>query len=71
MMTARVGIKRENSEFQTAHSALSALVEAMLATNTVALCRYSYNVNSNPRVVCLIPKKNKNSYPVGWLFIAA
>lgn len=42
-----------------------ALVKAMIDLKVVALCRYAYNINSNPRVACLIPKLSKKSnFPV-------
>ncbi|CAK5019221.1 unnamed protein product [Meloidogyne enterolobii] len=44
---------------------LSAIVNAMLKKGVVALCRYAYNVASNPRLSCLIPKiTKKENYPV-------
>ncbi|CAK5078966.1 unnamed protein product [Meloidogyne enterolobii] len=44
---------------------LSAIVNAMLKKGVVALCRYAYNVVSNPRLSCLIPKiTKKENYPV-------
>ena len=44
---------------------LSAFVHAMLKKGVVALCRYAYNVTSNPRLACLIPKiTKKENYPV-------
>uniref|UniRef100_A0A915D472 Ku domain-containing protein n=1 Tax=Ditylenchus dipsaci TaxID=166011 RepID=A0A915D472_9BILA len=46
---------------ETSQTAMSALVKAMLEQDVVALCRYAYNVNSNPRVACLIPKISKKS----------
>nr|CAD2122359.1 unnamed protein product [Meloidogyne enterolobii] len=44
---------------------LSAIVNAMLKKGVVALCRYAYNVASNPRLSCLIPKiTKKENYPI-------
>ncbi|KAI1707556.1 ku70/Ku80 beta-barrel domain-containing protein [Ditylenchus destructor] len=50
---------------EVAQTAMSALVKAMLEEEVVALCRYAYNVNSAPRVSCLIPKiSQKTKLPV-------
>uniref|UniRef100_A0A915LW12 Ku domain-containing protein n=1 Tax=Meloidogyne javanica TaxID=6303 RepID=A0A915LW12_MELJA len=44
---------------------LSAIVNAMLKKGVVALCRYAYNIASNPRLSCLIPKiTKKENYPI-------
>lgn len=40
---------------------MSALVKSMLDLEVVALCRYAYNINSNPRIACFIPKISKKS----------
>jgi hypothetical protein len=44
---------------------LTALVQAMIKKNMIALCRYAYNINSYPHLCCLIPKMTKEeNYPV-------
>uniref|UniRef100_A0A914HVN4 Ku domain-containing protein n=1 Tax=Globodera rostochiensis TaxID=31243 RepID=A0A914HVN4_GLORO len=49
----------------TAHTTISALCQAMIDLGVVALCRYAYNINSNPRMACLIPKiSRETNYPV-------
>ncbi|KAL3106169.1 hypothetical protein niasHT_016856 [Heterodera trifolii] len=49
----------------TALTTISALCQAMIDLGVVALCRYAFNINSNPKMACLIPKISKEAnYPV-------
>ncbi|VDN20033.1 unnamed protein product [Gongylonema pulchrum] len=44
---------------QDACIAMSALVNAMIAEDTVALVRYVYNAASHPRIMALFPRRSK------------
>ncbi|VDN22421.1 unnamed protein product [Gongylonema pulchrum] len=44
---------------QDACVAVSALVNAMIAEDTVALVRYVYNAASHPRIMALFPRRSK------------
>uniref|UniRef100_A0A1I8AZQ8 Ku domain-containing protein n=1 Tax=Meloidogyne hapla TaxID=6305 RepID=A0A1I8AZQ8_MELHA len=60
----KVSVANRESD-QKSFNTLSALVNAMLKKGVVALCRYAYNIASNPRLACLIPKiTKKENYPV-------
>lgn len=43
---------------------MMALAKDLLAKDRVALVRYAYNANSNPKVACLMPKVTKHGVPV-------
>uniref|UniRef100_A0A914YU12 Ku domain-containing protein n=1 Tax=Panagrolaimus superbus TaxID=310955 RepID=A0A914YU12_9BILA len=53
----------------TAATALSALVQAMMNLEVVAIARYAYNIISNPKTCVLIPKISKTGCPILQHFI--
>ncbi|KAE9546440.1 hypothetical protein FO519_010348, partial [Halicephalobus sp. NKZ332] len=53
-----------NRKSDSSVTAMTGLVEALKKQGKVAIVRYAYNINSNPRLAVLFPKMTKNGCPV-------